>query len=157
SDEDGTPIMLDQSKIKNDEKYDGFKAISTTTDLPVEQILAKYNDLFEVEHAFRTLKSQLEIRPMFHWTDKRIKGHVCMCFMAFTFMNYMRNTTNLQYKELIKTLDAMQFSSVLDNQTQMQFFIRSAINTNQQTLAEKLQLNIPPDATTQVSINQYIK
>ena len=94
---------------------------------------------------------------MFHWTDKRIKGHVCMCFMAFTFMNFMRNKTNLQYKELIKTLDAMQFSSVLDNQTQMQFFIRSTVNTNQQILAEKLQLNIPPDATTQVSINQYIK
>jgi transposase len=108
-------------------------------------------------HAFRTLKSQLEIRPMFHWTDKRIKGHVCMCFIAFIFMNFMRNKTNLQYKVLIKTLDNMQFSSVLDNQTKKHFFIRSAINATQQQLTDKLNLNIPPDTTTQVSINQYIR
>ena len=157
SDENGVPIKLDHSKIEEDEKYDGFKAISTTTKLPVEQILAKYNDLFEVEHAFRTLKSQLEIRPMFHWTDKRIKGHVCMCFIAFIFMNFIRNKTNLQYKVLIKTLDNMQFSSVLDNQTKKHFFIRSAINSTQQQLTDKLNLNLPPDATTHVSINQYIR
>ena len=41
-------------------KYDGFKAISTTTKLKPEEVISKYADLFEVEHAFRTLKSQLK-------------------------------------------------------------------------------------------------
>ena len=73
---DGESIQLNLQAIENDAKYDGFKALSTTTDLPVETILSKYRDLFELEHTFRALKSQREIRPVFHWTDKRITGHI---------------------------------------------------------------------------------
>jgi hypothetical protein len=51
---------------------------------------SKYSDLFEVEPTFRALKSQLEIRPVFHWTDKRIRGHIPMCFTAFTFINHLK-------------------------------------------------------------------
>jgi transposase len=86
SDTEGLPIKLDDSKILQDCKYDGFKAISTTTQLSIEEVLEKYSDLFEVEHAFRTLKSQLEIRPMYHWTNSRIDGHIAMCFIAYTFL-----------------------------------------------------------------------
>jgi len=157
TDDKGTPLSLDMDRIKADQKYDGFKAISTTTNLEVEQILSKYRDLFEVEQTFRTLKSQLEIRPMFHWTDKRIRGHVNMCFMAYTFLNYIRNKTGLQYKELIKTLDKMQVSKTVDKASGKVTYIRSSINDQQQLLQKHLQINIPPDATTQAAINQYIK
>ena len=73
TDNDGVPKELNEAQIKADSKYDGFKAISTTTNLNVEDILNKYKDLFEVEHSFRALKTELEIRPMYHWTNKRIK------------------------------------------------------------------------------------
>ena len=68
---EGSPIKLDLEKIKQDERYDGYKAISTTTDESVEVVLTKYRDLFEVEHSFRALKSQLEIRPVFHWDRQK--------------------------------------------------------------------------------------
>jgi transposase len=57
---EGEPIEIDTAKIQHDAKFDGFKAIATTTKLEVKEILSKYRDLFEVEHAFRALKSQLE-------------------------------------------------------------------------------------------------
>lgn len=157
TDEDGTPLKIDLERIKADEKFDGFKAISTTTNLEVEQILSKYRDLFEVEHTFRTLKSQLEIRPMFHWTDSRIRGHINMCFIAYTFLNFMRNKTGLQYKELVNTLDKMQVSKTVDQQNSKETYIRSVITDQQLILQKKLQLNLPPDMTTQVAINQYIR
>jgi transposase len=157
TDEKGTPISIDLDRIKADEKYDGFKAISTTTKLEVDQILSKYRDLFEVEHTFRTLKSQLEIRPMFHWTDNRIRGHITMCFIAYTFLNYTRNKTGLQYKELLKTLDKMQVSKTMDKETGKVTYLRSSVCDNQLILQKYLQLSPPPDATTQSAINQYIK
>ena len=98
-----------------DAKYDGFKAIATTTKLGVSEIIAKYSDLFEVEHAFRALKSQLEIRPVFHWTNARIQGHIAMCFLSYTFLNYLRNTTQLQYSEIIKAMDKMQMSEIKED------------------------------------------
>lgn len=157
TDEEGAPIKLDQEKIEQDSKYDGFKAVATTTDLPVEQVLAKYSDLFEVEHAFRTLKSQLEIRPVFHWTNERIEGHIAMCFIAYTFLNYLRNTTGLQYKQIVKSLDKMQMSVVEDDSSDELLYMRSKINENDQILANKLKLVMPKDITPQSIVYQVIE
>ncbi len=80
-----------------------------------------------------------------------------MCFIAYTFLNYIRNKTGLQYKELIKTLDKMQVSKTVDKGSGKVTYIRSSISDQQQLLQKHLQINIPPDATTQAAINQYIK
>ena len=154
---DGEPIALDQTAIENDATYDGFKAIATTTDLPVEVILSKYKDLFEVEHTFRALKSQLEIRPVFHWTDQRIKGHICMCFIAFTFINYLKNVTKLQYRQIVKAIDKMQASEIYDRKADSKVMLRSKIDQDQQVLIDKLKLKVPNDIIPQNTINQYFR
>ncbi len=153
--EDGVPIELDRSKIEQDAKFDGFKSLATTTDLAVPDILSKYRDLFEVEHSFRTLKSQLEIRPMFHWTDKRIRGHIAMCFIAFTFINRLRNITQLQYKDIVKAIDRMQVSEIRDDKTKSTLYLRSKIDNTQQIMIDKLKLKVPNDTTPYNSIYQY--
>ncbi len=153
--DEGEPIGLDMTRINKDAKYDGFKAIATTTQLSVEQVLAKYSDLFEVEHTFRALKSQLEIRPVFHWTDKRIEGHICMCFIAYTFINHLRNITQLQYPAIVKALDQMQLSQILDDKNNKSFYIRSKISVEQQLIIDKLGLVVPNDSNPQNAINQY--
>lgn len=157
TDEDGQAIDIDLERIANDEKYDGFKAISTTTTQSIETILTKYQDLFEVEHSFRALKSQLEIRPMFHWTDKRILGHICMSFIAFTFINHIKNITQQQYHPLIKAIDRMQLSKILDAKSNKIIYIRSKVGETQQVLIDKLKLKIPKDANPQNAVNQYFR
>jgi len=157
SSKDGEPIALNLNVIENDAKYDGFKALSTTTDLPIETIISKYSDLFEVEHTFRALKSQLEIRPVFHWTDKRIRGHIAMCFTAFTFINHLKNITKLQYKAIAKAIDCMQVSLIKDDKAKSNIYLRSKIDENQQTVFDKLKLKVLNDTTAQNSINQYFK
>jgi len=148
---------LDVKKVECDSKWDGYKAIATTSKLPVIEILEKYSDLFEVEHAFRTLKSQLEIRPMFHWTDKRIEGHIAMCFLAYTFLNYLRNITGLQQREIIRALDKMQLSKIKQKTNENRIYVRSQIDENQKKIIKKLELSIPKDTTSQTVINQYFK
>jgi len=153
--EEGDPIGLDMDRINKDAKYDGFKAIATTTQLSIEEVLGKYKDLFEVEHTFRALKSQLEIRPVFHWTDKRIEGHICMCFIAYTFINHLKNITQLQYNTIIKALDQMQVSHIIDDKADKSFYIRSKITADQQVIIDKLGLVVPNDSNPQNAINQY--
>lgn len=156
-DGDGETLKLNLEQIRADEKFDGFKAISTTTKLSVEELLSKYRDLFEVEHAFRTLKSQLEIRPMFHWTDSRIKGHICMCFIAYAFLNYMRNRTNMQYSTLIKTLDKMQVSKIEDSQKSEITYMRANICEEQTKLLKTMNLPQLPSLSIESTINQYFR
>jgi len=108
--------VLDEEKIKQAERYDGFLAISTNNDnLPVSQILDQYKQLFKIEHSFRTFKSHLETRPMFHWTDHRIEGHICLCYIAYALQNVLqqkvnKQQNNLSEKQLRDALDKMQVS-----------------------------------------------
>lgn len=82
---------LNEQKIKTDEAYDGILAIATnTTTLAHTGILEQYTQLYKIEHTFRTFKSHLEMRPMFHWTDKRIEGHICLCYIAYTLLHYVQ-------------------------------------------------------------------
>ena len=77
--EDTPEINLE--KINNDAKYDGFKAIATISNLEIAVLLEKYKDLWQVERTFRTLKSQLAIRPMFQY--RRSYSDVLCCLYIF--------------------------------------------------------------------------
>jgi len=106
-------VELNLSKIEEDARYDGFKAIATNIKNPnVKELLEQYSNLFEVEHAFRTMKSHLEIRPMFHWTQKHIEGHLSMCFIAYTFLNRLRLQMNWSEQKCFQVLNKMQVSLV---------------------------------------------
>ena len=52
-------------------------------------ILLQYKDLWKVEEAFGEIKGTLRARPVFHWTDRRILGHLVMCFMAYFCEAYL--------------------------------------------------------------------
>ena len=48
-----------------------------------EEIISAYHNLWRIEESFKIMKSTLEVRPVFHWTEPRIKGHFVVCFLAF--------------------------------------------------------------------------
>ena len=55
----------------------------TNTTLPSEDVYKQYCELWVVEKAYRVTKGTLELRPMFHFTPRRIEAHVCICFVAY--------------------------------------------------------------------------
>ncbi|MCM1116103.1 MAG: IS1634 family transposase [Pseudoflavonifractor sp.] len=76
-------VSIDEGKIKEDEKWDGLKGYITNTSLEPSEVVAQYRGLWVVERAFRVSKGTLETRPIFHFTERRIEAHVCLCFVAF--------------------------------------------------------------------------
>jgi len=75
-------VSINYERIVDDSKWDGLKGYVTNTDLPAEEIYGAYHQLWQIENAFRVTKSKLEIRPIFHFTRKRIEAHICICFIA---------------------------------------------------------------------------
>ena len=55
----------------------------TNTKLPAKEVPEHYGGLWVVERACRVTKGTLEMRPVFHFTPKRIEAHVCICFVAY--------------------------------------------------------------------------
>jgi transposase len=77
-------LVLDEGAIAEEAKRDGYFGIITNIkDIKAEDIVANYKTLWEVEDAFGELKGTLKARPIFHWTDHRIIGHLTLCFMTY--------------------------------------------------------------------------
>ncbi len=80
---DNVKVVINPNKITEDEKWDGLKGYVTNTSLSAKEVYEQYNGLWVVENAFRVTKGTIEIRPMFHFTTRRIEAHVCICFIAY--------------------------------------------------------------------------
>lgn len=76
-------VTISDQKIAEDCKWDGFKGYITNTNLDAERVIAEYHGLWVVERAFRISKGTLEMRPVFHFTERRIEAHICICFIAY--------------------------------------------------------------------------
>ena len=81
----------------------GLKGYLTNTDIPIQDVYTAYHNLWHVERAFRIAKSKIEIRPMFHFTRKRIEAHICICFVALKV-----------YKELERMLKVSEVKMSVD-------------------------------------------
>lgn len=80
---DNISVEIDYTKIVEDAKWDGLKGYITNTKLSGNDVYQQYSELWQVERAFRVTKGVLDLRPMFHFTKKRIEAHVCICFIAY--------------------------------------------------------------------------
>ena len=80
---DNVKVSINQEKIREDEKWDGLKGYLTNTTLAAKDVCEQYNGLWVIERAYRVTKGTLEMRPMFHFTPKRIEAHICICFVAY--------------------------------------------------------------------------
>jgi transposase len=90
--DEGLNVRANTKARKIEEKIDGKLVVeSSCADLNAEQLISRYKELADIERAFRTLKSSLEIRPMYHWTENRIRAHVFICVMALQMHRCMRS------------------------------------------------------------------
>jgi transposase len=96
-------ITINEDKIKEDEKWDGWKGYITNTALEAKVTVSEYHGLWVVERAFRVTKGNLEMRPVFHFTVKRIEAHICICFISYKV-----------YKEFERILKMMKFPLSVD-------------------------------------------
>lgn len=94
-------LVKDQEKIKEAERWDGLHGIYTNIkDHVAVELLIQYKGLWQVEETFRISKHDLSMRPIFHWTPRRIKAHIALCFMALVCVRTAEYRVALQYKKL---------------------------------------------------------
>lgn len=151
---------LNEQKIKADEAYDGILAIATNnTTLSHTEILEQYKQLYKIEHTFRTFKSHLEMRPMFHWTNKRIEGHIYLCYIAYTLLHYVQQKlsaakTPVSENRLRTMLDHMQVSLLQHNEEQI--YLRAKLQEGQGVLQQAIGLRLLPPLIPQKQISTYL-
>ena len=93
-------IIIDEDKYRDDAKWDGLKGYTTNTDLPKETILNYYKQLWHIEKTFRITKTDLKIRPIYHFKKRRIQAHICIAFAACKIYKELERQLKIKKSEL---------------------------------------------------------
>ena len=93
-------ITIDYEKFVDDSKWDGLKGYLTNTRLKKDEIIAQYNKLYNIEKTFRISKTDLRIRPVYHYVKRRIETHICICFAACVIYKELERQLKLKKSPL---------------------------------------------------------
>jgi len=104
----GGELVLKEAAIEEEARYDGKWVLRTNTDLPAGEVALAYKSLWQIEQAFRELKSGLEIRPVFLRTEDHVRGHIMVCFLALVMEATLRRL-------LAETESRSSYQEVLDD------------------------------------------
>ncbi|MGI6770518.1 MAG: IS1634 family transposase [Bacilli bacterium] len=126
-----TTRTIDNTKIDEDAKYDGYFCIITSElDFDYKKILEIYKGLWRIEESFRITKNDLEVRPIYLSTESHINGHFITCFVALVIIRMFQYKLNytLSVERIVRALNSSkclveedQTIKVLQNETLMSF------------------------------------
>ena len=94
-------VTVDQEKIRYAEQWDGLHGVITNVpNMPAKEAFEQYRGLWQIEETFRLTKHDLRVRPIYHWTPRRIHAHLAISFMALVCIRHLSYRVKLQYQPL---------------------------------------------------------
>jgi transposase len=132
---------LNEELIDKTTRLLGIKGYYTDIEESVadsKTIIERYHDLYKIEQAFRVSKSDLKMRPVFHFKEEPIKLHLLICFMALAISKHIELKTSTSIRSVIteckKVTDARMFNKITSKEIRM----RADIPTNLNLLLSKI-------------------
>lgn len=126
-------LLVDEEKISEEEKWDGFHGVITNSvDATVTELLGHYKRLWVIEESFRIQKHNLSIRPIYHFKPERIEAHILLCYMAFAMIRclefYMeKQQEQVTIEEMRQDLWRVQASILKNEQTGQKYRVPSSM------------------------------
>jgi hypothetical protein len=144
---DSPRFEIDEAKIAEDARYDGKWVLRTNTELDSAEVALQYKRLWTVEHWFRSCKSLLQTRPIFHKCDETIRGHVFCSFLALVLRQELQSRLeerghDLEWADVICDLDRLQMVEV--EQDGKKFLLRSEVQGSCGKVFQAAGVAIPP-------------
>jgi transposase len=142
-------LVVDSAKVKADEALDGKYVIYTSDPtLSAEEVVLGYKQLAEVEAGFRTLKTTLELRPIYHRLEDRIRAHVLLCWLALLLVRIAETTSGMTWGAMREELDEITLTRLATKDGRSE--IVSLLTDAQRNILKKLQIK-PPVAVRKVA------
>ena len=133
-------LLVDEERVCRQARWDGIHGVATNLpDMSGRDVLGHYAALWQVEQTFRITKHDLRVRPIFHWTERRIRAHLAIAFMTLLCVRHLSWRTRIQQRQaspeaIRRALVRVQCSILGDRSTGRRYVLPSAIGD----LARKL-------------------
>jgi hypothetical protein len=140
-------FQIDEAKIAEDARYDGKWVLRTNTELGSAEVALQYKRLWTVEHWFRSCKSLLQTRPIYHKCDETIRGHVFCSFLALVLRQELQARLEErghkpEWADVIGDLDRLQVVEV--EQDGKRFLLRSEAQGTCGKVFQTVGVALPP-------------
>lgn len=136
-------LRIDRAAVRAEERLDG-KFLLRTSDptLSAEDVALGYKQLLEVERAWRDLKTSLDLRPIHHRKEERIRAHVLLCWLALLLVRIAENATGETWRNLRNELERLHLGTFAGPAgTSRQ---RTELTPGQKAILRALELPEPP-------------
>ena len=139
----GGLLRIDAARAKAEENLDG-KYLLRTSDpkMTAEDIALGYKQLLEVERGWRDMKQVIDLRPVYHRKEERIRAHVILCWLALLLARIAENACGATWPELRRPLDRIQVGAFTGPAGT--FRQRTEISPAQAAILEQLGIDPPP-------------
>lgn len=143
----GARFAIDEEKVKFEARFDGKWVLRTNTRLPSADVALKYKELWQVEDIFRSTKSILETRPIYHKCDETIRGHVFCSFLALVLRKALLDRLAqrgdvLEWADIVRDLNGLEEIQV--DQDDKRFLLRSQTSGACSKVFQAVGVAIPP-------------
>lgn len=136
-------LRINNDAIASEERLDGIWLLRTSdTTLPAAELAAAYKQLLHVERGWRDMKSSLDLRPVFHYRQDRIRSHIQLCWLALLLIRVVENATGDTWRNARHELDRMHLVTLATNDGQVSQ--RTTLTHGQKTILTALDLPEPP-------------
>lgn len=139
---------IDEAKVREEARYDGKWVLVTNTELSARDLALKYKQLWMVEDIFRSMKTLLEKRPIYHKCDETIRGHVFCSFLALVIRKKLqdlleqRGWKELEWADIVHDLDQMIEMEI--KLSGKDYVLRSEMNGSSGRIFQAVGVAIPP-------------
>ena len=139
-------LVIDRAKVAAEAKLDGKYLLSTSDpDLSAEDVALGYKNLLEAERGFRDLKSTLELRPVYHRIEPRIRAHVLLCWLALLLIRVAERRTGLTWRRI--AIELGRVHAVTLHSSAGTVVQTTPLNSAQQGIVDTCGVTAPPRIT----------
>lgn len=145
-------VSIDEEAVERDEKFDGLHGVWTSLGEghSAEDVYRHYGELWRIEEGFRVMKHTMAVRPVFHWTQRRVEAHIAICFAAFSMLRILRFKHNcfhggkepMSEGEILSELNRVEASLVYDRGNGKRYLIPSSSSSKQRSLYAAMGLTL---------------
>ncbi len=140
-------FVIDEAKLAEEARYDGTWVLRTNTELASAEVALQYKKLWMVEQWFRTCKSLLETRPIFHHRDETIRGHVFCSFLALVLRQGLQSRLaargwHFEWSDIMRDLERVQRVHV--SQDGKNYLLRSELENTAGRVFQSAGVAVPP-------------
>ena len=140
-------FAIDEAKLQEEARYDGTWVLRTNTDLATADVALQYKKLWMVEQWFRSCKSLLETRPIYHHCDDTIRGHVFCSFLALVLRQELQARLaarghHFEWADIVRDLERVQYVEVA--QHGRQYLLRSELQGTAGHVFQSVGVAVPP-------------